>query len=85
MQILPWLVNCVPMEEPVSGFVKGSLVFLIVLVVACIVATALFWKKQTCYANLFITILIVMAYIMWACTYLSQMYPLIKPEISQRD
>lgn len=73
------------MEQPGKGFFIGSMAFLGVLVLAIIILSIVFRKGHCCYANNFGIILIVMAYIMWACTYLCQMYPLVEPEYSNTD
>jgi hypothetical protein len=65
---------------PFDGLATGSIVFLALLIAAVLVVTVVFWKGQTCYAVNFTAILVVMAYIMWACTYMCQMYPLVTPE-----
>lgn len=67
-------------EQPFRGLVIGSLVFLDILVVLIIIVGIACAKRQTCYAINFTSILVVMAYIMWACTYMCQMYPLVSPE-----
>ena len=67
-------------EQPLKGLAVGSFVFLCILVGVLLIVTIIFRKGQTCYANNFAAILIVMAYIMWACTYMCQMYPLVNPE-----
>jgi hypothetical protein len=69
-------------SQPELGLLVGSLVFLGILVVAGIVVAIIFRSGQTCYAVNFTTILIVMSFIMWACTYMHQMYPLVRPEYS---
>ena len=69
-------------EQPISGLITGSLIFIIILLLAIIIVTIVFRKGQTCYANTFTAILIVMAYIMWACVYMAQMYPLVSPELT---
>ena len=68
------------LEQPLKGLAIGSLIFLVILVVVVIILAIAFRKGQTCYAINFATILIIMAYIMWACTYMCQMYPLVVPE-----
>jgi UDP-N-acetylmuramyl pentapeptide phosphotransferase/UDP-N-acetylglucosamine-1-phosphate transferase len=70
------------LEDPYDGLASGSIVFLIVLICAVAVVAVAFRSKQTCYAVNFTAILIVMAFIMWACTYMCQMFPLVKPEYS---
>lgn len=72
-------------EQPLKGLLDGTMIFGIVLVVAVILVTIIFRKGQTCYANNFTVILIVMAYIMWACTYMCQMFPLIVPEYAGEE
>lgn len=73
------------LEEPLRGLAMGSAAFLGVLVVAMIVTALICRKGQTCYAVNFVSILTVMGYIMWACVYMAQMYPLIKPEYSSSE
>ena len=70
-------------EQPEKGLLIGTLVFAIIIVVAVIIVSIAFRKGQSCYANNFTVILIVMAYIMWACTYMCQMYPLVNPEYTE--
>ena len=67
-------------EPPLDGLALGSLIFLCILVGLIILVGAVCAKRQTCYAINFTAILVVMAYIMWACTYMCQMYPLVYPE-----
>jgi phosphoglycerol transferase MdoB-like AlkP superfamily enzyme len=67
-------------DPPFRGLVIGSLVFLLIMVFAVVVVSIVFRNGQTCYANNFAIILIVMSYIMWACTYMCQMFPLVQPE-----
>jgi hypothetical protein len=69
------------LEDRYSGLASGSTMFLIVLICAIAVATA-FRTKQTCYAVNFTAIVVVMAFVMWVCTYMRQMFPLVKPEHS---
>lgn len=73
------------MDQPGKGFFIGTMVFLAILVVCIIIVSIVFRKGHCCYANNFAIILICMAYIMWACTYLCQMYPLVEPEYSTTD
>lgn len=68
------------MEQPFKGLLIGSLVFLAVLIVVDVIVGFANRKGQTCYAINFASILIVMAYIMWACVYMCQMFPLVAPE-----
>lgn len=70
-------------EQPYLGFLIGSMVYLGILVVVLIITSIVFRKGQTCYANNFAAILIVMAYIMWACVYMCQMFPLVAPELTE--
>ena len=70
-------------EPPLEGLAIGSIVFLVIAILGAIIVTVVFRKGQTCYAVNFTVILIVMAYIMWACTYMAQMYPLVNPEYSE--
>lgn len=67
-------------EDPERGLIIGSIVFLIILIATVFVLSIIFRKGMCCYANNFAIILICMAYIMYACTYLCQMYPLVRPE-----
>lgn len=60
----------------------GSMVFLALIVVTAIILGIVFRKGQTCYAINFATILYVMAWIMWICVYMCQMFPLVVPEKS---
>jgi hypothetical protein len=68
------------MEPPFTGLAYGSLVFLIILIAGVVGVGFIFRRGQTCYSINFTAILIVMAYIMWACTYMCQMFPLVVPE-----
>jgi len=70
-------------DQPIKGLITGSMVFLAILVFAVLVVSIAFRKGQTCYSVNFTAILIVMAYIMWACVYMCQMFPLILPELSK--
>ena len=70
-------------EPPLEGLAIGSIVFLGVALLGALIVAIVFRKGQTCYAVNFTVILIVMAYIMWACTYMAQMYPLVYPEYSE--
>lgn len=72
-------------EPPLRGLALGSLIFLGVLVVLIIIVGACCAKRQTCYAINFTAILVVMAYIMWACTYMCQMYPLVFPQYGAEE
>lgn len=68
------------LNPPFTGLAYGSLVFLILLIIGVSLVGFIFRKGQTCYSINFTAILIVMAYIMWACTYMCQMFPLVRPE-----
>jgi hypothetical protein len=72
-------------DPPFDGLAIGSLVFLCLIIVAIAIVSVIFRKGQTCYANNFVVILIVMAYIMWACTYMCQMFPLVQPEYAGHE
>jgi flagellar motor component MotA len=73
------------LEPPFTGLAVGSAVFLGLLVLGIIVVGFIFRNGQTCYSINFTAILIVMAYIMWACTYMCQMYPLVVPEYTSSE
>ena len=72
------------LDEPLKGLAMGSITFVVVLFVSVLVVgliTRFLCKDgQTCYSINFVAILVVMGYIMWACVYMAQMYPLIQPE-----
>ncbi|KAH0791008.1 V-type proton ATPase subunit e1 [Histomonas meleagridis] len=70
-------------EPPLNGLLIGTLVFIGVAFLGAAIVAIAFRKGQTCYAVNFTVILIVMAFIMWACTYMAQMYPLVYPEYSE--
>ena len=70
------------MEAPFTGLLIGSMVYLAILIIVDIILGIVFRKGQTCYAINFASVLIVMAYIMWACVYMCQMFPLVEPEVS---
>ena len=72
--------NIVMVEQPEKGLLIGTLVYLGIALAAVLILTIVFRKGQVCYANTFALILIAMAYIMWMCTYMCQMYPLVFPE-----
>ena len=67
-------------NQPELGLLTGTIVYLVIAFVAVIILSIVFRKGQTCYANTFALILIIMGYIMWMCTYMCQMYPLVTPE-----
>lgn len=67
------------LEQPLKGLAVGTAVFACILVVAMVLAGIIFIKGQTCYAINFVAILVVMSYIMWACVYMAQMFPLVDP------
>ncbi|EAY05937.1 hypothetical protein TVAG_087150 [Trichomonas vaginalis G3] len=67
-------------RAPYNGLLYGSIVFIILIVLTAIILGIVFRKGQTCYAINFATILYVMAWIMWICVYLCQMFPLIVPQ-----
>ena len=68
------------MEAPFTGLLIGSMVYLAILIIVDIILAIVFRKGQTGYAINFASVLIVMAYIMWACVYMCQMFPLVVPE-----
>jgi FtsH-binding integral membrane protein len=68
------------LNDPYNGLASGSIVFLIILIIAVTVVAVVFRNKQTCYAINFTAILIVMAFIMWDCTYMCHMFPLVHPK-----
>jgi hypothetical protein len=68
------------LSDPYNGLASGSIVFLIIFISVVTVVAVIFRNKQTCHGSNFTAILIVMAFIMWACTYMCQMFPLVHPE-----
>lgn len=67
-------------SHQVEGLLYGTAVFAGLLVLLAIIVGIAFRKGKSCYAITFSSTLVVMSYILWACTYMCQMYPLIVPQ-----
>lgn len=67
-------------KQPFKGLLLGSIIYLAIAVICAIVFGLAFRRSgKGCYAVNFSTILIFMAYVLWACTYMSQMFPEFAP------